>query len=169
MNPMSCNFSTRWSLNAAPEPLRPYNAFFTTIIEPFSEPNSGPARVQIFSLHSAVKYAFCISHAITLNSFSAAIVSAIRMESRETTDEYVSVLGVCHMSTFYQSRLGPKFLSELHVEDHVTPHELVFLWDVVLTSFKHLKSGADVFHFLTDGVPPKCVPILFIYLPCLVN
>ena len=35
-----------------------------------------------------------MSHAITLSSLSTAIVSAMRTESRETTDEYVSVLGV---------------------------------------------------------------------------
>ena len=63
------------------------------------------------------------------------------------------------MSACYRSRLAPKILSELHVENHVTLHELVVLWNIVLTSFKHLKSWADFFHLLTDGVPPQCVPI----------
>ena len=40
---------------------------------------------------------------------------------------------------------------------------------VILPSFEHLKSGADVLHLFTDGVPPKCVPILLIYLLCLLN
>ena len=73
------------------------------------------------------------------------------------------------MTPCYQSRRAPKILSELHVEDHVTPHKLVVLWDIILPSFEHLKSGADILHLLTDSVPPKCVPILLIYLLCLFN
>ena len=61
---------------------------------PFSDPNSGPALVQIFSLHTAVRYAFFISHDRMSSSFSAAIVRAIRTESLDTTDEYVMEDGV---------------------------------------------------------------------------
>ena len=73
------------------------------------------------------------------------------------------------MTLCYQSRLAPKILSEPHVEDHVTTHKLVVLWDIILPSFEHLKSGVDILHLPTDGVPPKCVPILLIYLLCLFN
>ena len=73
------------------------------------------------------------------------------------------------MTPCYQSRLAPEILSKLHVKDHVTLHKLVVLWDIVLPPFEHLKSGADVLHLLTDGVPPKYVPILLIYLLCLLN
>jgi len=57
------------------------------MIFPASDPKSGPARVQNFSQHLAVKYAFLISHAKTLKSLSAAIVNAIRTESLETTED----------------------------------------------------------------------------------
>jgi hypothetical protein len=60
---------------------------------PASDPNSGPALVQIFSLQSAVSYAFWMSQARIFRSFlSAAMVNAILTELRETTDAYVSVL-----------------------------------------------------------------------------
>ena len=45
------------------------------------------------------------------------------------------------MTPCYQSFLVPKILSKLHVEDHVAPHKLVVLWDIILPPFKHLKSG----------------------------
>ena len=73
------------------------------------------------------------------------------------------------MTPYYQSCLGPKILSELHVEDPVAPYKLVVLWDIILPPFKHLKSGADVLHLHTDGITPECVPILLIYLLYLFN
>ena len=48
----------RWAWNVAPELLQPYSGLWMNIIVPASDPNSGPARVQIFSRQSAVKYAF---------------------------------------------------------------------------------------------------------------
>ena len=63
-------------------------------ILPQSEPNSGPATVNIFSRHGAVRYAFWMSHASTSRPFKAAIVNAIRTLSLDTTEEYVRVLGV---------------------------------------------------------------------------
>ena len=90
----------------------------------------------------------------------------MRTESQETTDEYVSVLG---MSPCYQSRLVLKVLPELYVEDHMTPHELVVLRDVFRLPFKQLEGGANISHLLANGIPPKCVPILLIYLLRLLN
>ena len=46
---MSYNVSARNSLNAAPLDLRPYKAHTTIMHFPASDPNSGPAIVQIFS------------------------------------------------------------------------------------------------------------------------
>ena len=63
--------------------------FLQSINVPSSSPNSGPANVQIFSLQSAVRYAFCISQASISSSFNAAIVKAILTESLDTTDENV--------------------------------------------------------------------------------
>ena len=55
--------------------------------------NSGTALVQIFFLHTAIRYAFWISHVRISRSFNAAIVRAIRTESLDTTDEYVVEAG----------------------------------------------------------------------------
>ena len=69
-----------------------------------------------------------------------------------------------HFECRYQFRLASKVLTELYVEDHMTPHELVVLRDVFHLPFKHLKGWANISHFLANGIPPKCVPILLIYL-----
>ena len=45
--------------------------------------------VHIFSLHLAVRYSFWISQAKRYNPFNEAIVNAILIESRDTTEEYV--------------------------------------------------------------------------------
>ena len=60
---------------------------------PYSDPNSGPALVQIFSLHTAVRYEFWISHARMLRSFNAAIVRTIQTDSLDTTNEYAMEAG----------------------------------------------------------------------------
>ena len=73
------------------------------------------------------------------------------------------------MTPCNQSCLVPEILSILHVEDHVAPHRLVVLWDIIFHSLKHFEGGADVLHLFADGVPPKCVPILLVYLLCLLN
>ena len=70
-----------------------YNARTTIIMYPFSEPNSGPAMVQIFSRIGAVRYAFCMSQPSTFKSFSATIMKSIRTESLDTTEEYVMLEG----------------------------------------------------------------------------
>ena len=75
-----------FALNAAPDDLRPYSAILTIMMVPSSDPNSGPALVQIVSLHNAVRYAFWISHARMSRSFNAEIVREILTESLETTD-----------------------------------------------------------------------------------
>ena len=78
--PISYKVSARCARKAAPELLRPYRALQINIIVPASDQNSGPARVQIFSRQSAVRYAFGISQAMTVNPLSAAMVSAMRTE-----------------------------------------------------------------------------------------
>ena len=61
----------------------------TIITHPASDPNSGPATVQIFSLQGAYRYAFEISAAYTSKSFKPAMVKANHTLSLNTTDEYV--------------------------------------------------------------------------------
>ena len=69
---------------------------------------------------------------------------------------------VSHVSPCYQSCLVPKILSELHVEDHMTPHELVVLWDVVLPSFEHLKSRvSSLYRWRPAKVCPPFPSIFF--------
>ena len=75
--------------NAAPDDFIPYNAIFTSINVPSSSPNYGPANVQIFSLKSAVRYAFCISQGSISSSFNTVIVKSITSESFDTTDNNV--------------------------------------------------------------------------------
>ena len=64
---------------------------------PSSCQNSGPDIVNIFSLHSSVRYALWISNARMSRPFNAAIVSAILTESRDTTEEYVIEVGAVVM------------------------------------------------------------------------
>ena len=73
--------------NAAPDDFSPYNYIFTSINVSSSYPNSGPTNVQIFSLQSAVRFAFCISQASISSSFNAVIVTAILTESLDTIDK----------------------------------------------------------------------------------
>ena len=84
---MSLINPARLDRNAVPADFTHYNAIFTIINVPSSSPNYVPTNVQIFSLQSAVRYAFCISQAIISISFNAAIVKAILTESINTTYE----------------------------------------------------------------------------------
>ena len=101
MYPRSLNVSANNALNAAPELFKPYNALVIIRYLPFKLPNSGPALVNIFSRHGAVKYAFWISHARISKSFKAAMVRAMRTLSLETTDAYVSNDGVFVVASCY--------------------------------------------------------------------
>ena len=75
--------------NDAPDEFSQYNSIFTSINVPSSSPNSCPENVQIFSLKSAVRYAFYILQASISSSFNAAIVKDIMTESLETTNDNV--------------------------------------------------------------------------------
>ena len=86
---MSLSTTTSLDRNAAHDDFSPYNAIFTSINVPSYYPNSGTANVQIFTLKSAVRYAFCISQANRSRLFNAAIVKDILTESLDTTDENV--------------------------------------------------------------------------------
>ena len=112
------SLSTRASLdrNAAPHDFSPYNAFFTSINVPSFSTNSGPTNVQIFSLQSAVRYAFYIFQASTSSSFNAAISKAILAGSLDTTDKNVIEEGavvVCPPPTSHAFLLKflPSFIS----------------------------------------------------------
>jgi len=80
---------TRVRVKVRTKDFNSYNALTIIIFCPHLDPNSGPATVQIFSLHGAVKYAFCMSRDSMLSPLSAAIVKAILTLSLDTTDEYV--------------------------------------------------------------------------------
>ena len=54
-DPRSYKFSARNALNPAPDDFNPYNTRTTSMLLPFSDPNSGPAVVQIFLRHGAVR------------------------------------------------------------------------------------------------------------------
>ena len=73
--------------NAAPEDFSPYYSIFTSINVPYYSSNSGPTNVQIFSLQSAVRYAFCILQASISSSFYYVIVKYILTESLDNTNE----------------------------------------------------------------------------------
>ena len=85
--PLSTSAILDW--NVAHDDFIPYNSIFTRINVPSSSPNYGPANVQIFSLKSVVRYAFCISQANISRPFNAEIFKAILTESLNTTDENV--------------------------------------------------------------------------------
>ena len=115
---MSCRTPASLDLNAAPDDLRPYSAIFMIMMVPASCANSGPATVHIFSLHFAVRYAFCISHARMSKLFKAAMVSAIQTESRNTTDEYVIEAGatvICPPPTSraFLRKFSPSLISNI--------------------------------------------------------
>ena len=86
---MSLSTTASLDRNTAPDDFSPYNAIFTIINVPYSYPNSGPANVQIFSLQSAVKYAFCLSQDNISRLFNAVIFKAILTEYLDSTDENV--------------------------------------------------------------------------------
>ena len=60
---------------------------FSTIGWPRSEPNSGPAYVQIFSRQFTVKYVLWMSQAITCNPLRDAMSTMILTKSQDTTEE----------------------------------------------------------------------------------
>ena len=86
---MSISAPTILDWNSAPDDFSPYNAIFTSINLPSSSPNSGPTIFQIFSLQSAVRYAFCISQPKISRLFNTAIVRSLLAESLDTTDNNV--------------------------------------------------------------------------------
>lgn len=67
----------------------PYNANVLTS----TDPNSGPATIQHFSLLGAVENTLWTSALMTSNSLKAAMVSKIRTESRDTIVMYVTEAG----------------------------------------------------------------------------
>ena len=90
---MSSKVFAKKAQNSAPDYFSPYNALTINMILTILDPNSAPYLIHTFSQGGVVIYAFCVSHTITLGSFIAAIVKAIRKESQYTTDEYVKLDG----------------------------------------------------------------------------
>ena len=115
---MSLSTPASLDWNAAPDDFSPYTSIFTSINVPSSSQNSGPANVQIFSLKSAVRYAFYTSQVSISISFNDAIVKDILTESLDTTDENVSEWGdvaVCTPPTScaFLLKLLPSLISNI--------------------------------------------------------
>eukprot|EP00549_Striatella_unipunctata_P006005 CAMPEP_0118720692 /NCGR_PEP_ID=MMETSP0800-20121206/30255_1 /TAXON_ID=210618 ORGANISM="Striatella unipunctata, Strain CCMP2910" /NCGR_SAMPLE_ID=MMETSP0800 /ASSEMBLY_ACC=CAM_ASM_000638 /LENGTH=83 /DNA_ID=CAMNT_0006628367 /DNA_START=803 /DNA_END=1054 /DNA_ORIENTATION=- len=81
---MLANVAVKVAAQEFPADLSPYNAFFTIITDPLSDPNSGPASVQIFSVQGALRY-ILMSQAKMSKSFELAYRNAILTLSRDTT------------------------------------------------------------------------------------
>ena len=115
---MSLSTPASLNRNAALDDFSPYNVIFISINVPYSSPNYGPANVQIFSLQSAVRYAFYISQASISILFNAATVKAILTEYLDTTDENVIEKGtifVCPTPTscVFLLKLPPSLISNI--------------------------------------------------------
>ena len=92
--------------------------FLQTINVPSSSTNSGTTNVQILSLQSAIRYAFCISQASISSSFHSVIVKDIMTESLETIDKNVIEecdVVVCphHTSCAFLLKFSPSFISNI--------------------------------------------------------
>ena len=104
--------------NSATYDFIPYNAIFTSINMPSSSPNYVFANVQTFSMKSAVRYAFCISHASISRSFNAAIVKDILTDYLDTNDENLIKEGavvVCPPPTSrdFLLKISPSLISNI--------------------------------------------------------
>jgi hypothetical protein len=86
---MLCRWSDRKARKLATADLSPYRARTIKNFLPFSEPNSAPATVQTISLHSAVSYAFCMSH----DSISRPFKARLKGQSEPSHDGRVSDRG----------------------------------------------------------------------------
>ena len=85
---------------------------------PFSSPNSVPANVQIFSLQSVVRYAFCILQAGISSLLNASIFKSILIEYLDSTDENVIKEGdavVCSPPTSraFILKISPSLISNI--------------------------------------------------------
>ena len=115
---MSLSNHTSLDRNSTHHDFHPCNAIFTSINVPSSSPNSGPANVQIFSLKSAVRYAFCILKANIPRTFNATIVKSILTEYIHTTDKNVIEEGAVVMcppptSRAFILQLSPSLISNI--------------------------------------------------------